>query len=621
MIRAVGYCRRSTDRQEQSIPDQKKAIKAHAAEHCLRVVKFYIDDAISGTTTIARQGFRQMIADAQRSSRPFDLIVVYDVKRFGRIGNDEAGYYRHVLRTNGVEVCYVSENFTGDRTDDLLRPVKQWQARQESKDLSKVTIRGLVSKATSGGGAWMGGVPPWGYDLRYESASGQFLMHVRYMQGGSKHIFDEQWAYQRTLAKGESIVSARSDYCRLVLSEADRQEAVCEIFRLYVEESRGFKAIADALNRSKVTPPRNAAWCTRYSGKWSVSTVRSILVNPVYVGDLVWNRRTDARFHRITNGQATEREDVFGSRLQHNEDGDWIVVRDAHPPIIARRVFELTKSKREQQEASRLQRSLNPRESGDEDPLKKNRATGGWTGPKAKYLLSGLMVCARCGSKYEGHSQYRKQFDENGKRKRTFGYACGGYIRHGRSVCRIGRFAQEVLESMVIKAVLDYYACYTGKQARQRIAKAMSGQLGGELDNLTALQGQMQTRVKQIDRTVRSLLDNITKSNRRLVDQRLTELGKERGQIEAKLDSFRRMILSEQESRELVNQTAKFIAGLKQSLTEGALDERQAAIRRCVDTIKLDHENQQAIIGVRKLPLIAGGAQVLDVEHVIMGVA
>jgi len=96
-----------------------------------------------------------------------------------------------------------------------------------------------------------------------------------------------------------------------------------------------------------------------------------------------------------------------------------------------------------------LQRSLNLHEDGDDEPLKKTGATGGWTGPKAKYLRSGLMVCARCGSKYEGHSQYRKQFDEHGKRKRTFGYACGGYIRHGRSVCRIGRFAQEVLESVV----------------------------------------------------------------------------------------------------------------------------------------------------------------------------
>ncbi|UCE61788.1 MAG: recombinase family protein, partial [Phycisphaerales bacterium] len=134
--RAVGYVRRSTDRQEQSIPDQKQAIDAYAAEHSLRLGKFYVDDAISGTSTIGRRAFQQMIQDAQSSSRRFDLIIVYDVKRFGRIDNDEAGYYRHVLRTHGVDVRYVSENFNGDSTDDLLRPVKQWQARQESKDLS-----------------------------------------------------------------------------------------------------------------------------------------------------------------------------------------------------------------------------------------------------------------------------------------------------------------------------------------------------------------------------------------------------------------------------------------------------------------------------------------------------
>jgi DNA invertase Pin-like site-specific DNA recombinase len=133
-------------------------LEEYAAEHGLRLSRFYIDDAISGTSTLGRRAFLQMIDDAQNPERRFDIIVVYDVKRFGRIDNDEAGYYRHILRASGVEVRYVSENFNGDTTDDLLRPVKQWQARQESKDLSKVTIRGLLSK--SGTGHWMGGTPP-----------------------------------------------------------------------------------------------------------------------------------------------------------------------------------------------------------------------------------------------------------------------------------------------------------------------------------------------------------------------------------------------------------------------------------------------------------------------------
>jgi len=46
--RAVGYVRRSTDRQEQSIADQKKALQTYAAEHGLSLVRFYIDDAVTG---------------------------------------------------------------------------------------------------------------------------------------------------------------------------------------------------------------------------------------------------------------------------------------------------------------------------------------------------------------------------------------------------------------------------------------------------------------------------------------------------------------------------------------------------------------------------------------------
>lgn len=200
---AVGYVRRSTDRQEQSIDDQKKALKAYAAEHALRLNKFYVDDAISGTSTAKRKGFLQMVKDAESSNCRFRSIIVYDIKRFGRLDNDEAGYYRHLLRTHGVEVRYVNENFNGDPTDDLLRPVKQWQARQESKDLSKVTIRGLLSKAE--GGWWMGGVPPYGYDLKYENSESKFLFIIRYMPDRTKRLLDKKGNLVRTLAKDESI--------------------------------------------------------------------------------------------------------------------------------------------------------------------------------------------------------------------------------------------------------------------------------------------------------------------------------------------------------------------------------------------------------------------------------
>src|SRR4051812_7868415 len=71
---AVGYVRRSTDRQEQSIPDQQRAIERFCAERGLRLLRWYIDDAISGTSTEGRKGFQSLIADAQECGCDFGAI-------------------------------------------------------------------------------------------------------------------------------------------------------------------------------------------------------------------------------------------------------------------------------------------------------------------------------------------------------------------------------------------------------------------------------------------------------------------------------------------------------------------------------------------------------------------
>ena len=145
----------------QSLDDQRSALQQYAQEHGLHILRWYTDDAISGAQSASRKAFQAMIADAQKEGCLFSTIVVYDIKRFGRIDNDEAGHYRWILRQHGVRVAYVAEHFVGDTLDDLIRPVKQWQAREESRDLSRVTIRGLLSKVHRDlpRGAWLNGSP------------------------------------------------------------------------------------------------------------------------------------------------------------------------------------------------------------------------------------------------------------------------------------------------------------------------------------------------------------------------------------------------------------------------------------------------------------------------------
>jgi hypothetical protein len=553
-----------------------------------------------------------MMADAQSPGRSFDAVIVYDVKRFGRIDNDEAGYYRHLLRTNGVEVCYVSENFNGDASDDLLRPVKQWQARQESKDLSKVTIRGLLSKiqgrggngeSAGRGGWWMGGVPPHGYDLGYENAEGEFLFVVRYMPDGSKQVLDETGKLVRTLARGESLNISKRDRAKLVPSLPERVAVIKRIFSLYTEQGKGFKSLAETLNSEGVPTPRGPAWARIYSGKWTDTTIRSILVNSVYAGDVIWNRRTDARFHQIRDGQAVEREIVHGARLVPNDESDWLIVRDAHPPLVSRRVFEHARQRRESQRSSIEQRGRNPR-------LKTNGRS--WTGQRSRFILSGLLTCSLCGNRYQGVTRHKGKKRSDGTRVTTRYYGCGGHVTKGNKVCQMNPIPQAELEARVIDTVLDCYKPYLAEGGRRRIAKAVKEQIGSEGEDLTAARKRAEAEFQEVTRIVNNLLDNITATNREHVDQRLKELANRRQRLESRLDELDRLSASQAEVKTTVGDAMKFLSGLEFTLRNGLPQEKLTALRQCVDRIHVNKPAAEVTIAIRTVPAAhLGAAQVV----------
>ena len=589
--RAVGYVRRSTDRQEQSIPDQKKALEKYASENGLIILKFYTDDAISGTSTLGRRAFQQMIQDAQNPGCRFGVIVVYDVKRFGRIDNDEAGYYRYILRINGVEVRYVSENFNGDTTDDLLRPVKQWQARQESKDLSKVTIRGLLSKSETG--CWMGGVPPYGYDLRYENCEGKFLLILRYMPDGSKLILNEHGKLIRTLARGESLNISKRDHARLILSGPERVKIIKRIFEMYTEEGKGYNSVADTLNQEGIPTPRSHEWSHICSGKWTDTTIRAILVNPIYAGDMVWNRRTGGRFHRISEGRAVDCQNIHGNRFVPNRKLDWIVVHDAHPALISRRLCEHVKQRRETQLTYIKQQGHNP--------ITKNHGKT-WNGRHSRFILSGLMKCSLCGCRYQGFTRIKGKKRLDGTRVKTSYYVCGGYITKGRSICELNAIPKEILESIVIETVLKFYRPFLSKGGHQKLTNTVNTKIRAKTKEFVAARKRAQGELNKIKKTINNLLDNLTFTNRESIDQQLNEFKQQQKQLEYRLEELDLLSIPQTEINNIVFDSMQYLSGLEFTLHQGLPKEKLVALRRCIEKISINKPDGTIRLAVRSVP-------------------
>lgn len=579
---AAGYARRSTDRQEQSLGDQRKAIEAYAQKAGYELLDWYTDDAISGAGADDRAAFLRMIQDAQQPNRPFDYILVYDVKRFGRLDNDETGHYRYLLRKAGVEVVYVAENFNGDDTDDLLLPVKQWQARQELRDLSKVTIRGLLSKAD--GGWWLGGTPPYGYDLAYYNARGEFLMIVRYMPDGSKQVLDEKGELQRTIARGDRLLVSKQDRARLVPSAPDRVKTVQNIFQWYVRDGLGFKSIADRLNAAGAPSPRNGCWSAMHSRDWAMTTIRDLLMNPAYAGDAVWNRRSFAKFHKISGKAPVPAPRVRRRIIDHNGEDDWIVTRDAHPPLIPRSVFE------------RARKLRHDRRHGTTHGYRHGR------GAKSNYLLTGVVFCERCGHKWQGCTTKGGKKRLDGSSSVNEYYACGGYVMKGRSVCERQVIRRDVLEDLVVGTIGGLIRQMLEAADPREFREMVRQHLGMEAEATGGELAAMREQATQLKAKINSILDNITEANREVANERIAELRKELAETTSRIEGMERAGAAKVDLDAAAQEMLGYLRSFGEVMREGSMDERRAVVRAFVRQVRLDPQTHEGRAEVFALP-------------------
>ncbi|HEX9061375.1 MAG TPA: recombinase family protein, partial [Clostridia bacterium] len=231
MIKAVAYCRYSSDNQrEESIDAQLRAITEYAKNKDYIIINTYIDEARSATTD-NRPQFLSLIDDS--SNKEFSLVIVHKLDRFARNRYDSA-FYKKKLKDNGVRLVSVLENLDDSPESIILESMLEGMAEYYSKNLSREVMKGMKENALQG--KHNGGVPPLGLNV----VNGQY--------------------------------------------EINEPEAnlIKEIFSLFLA-GNGYANIANILNEH--------GGRTKTGRPFTKSSVHDILRNEKYIGRYVFNRR------------------------------------------------------------------------------------------------------------------------------------------------------------------------------------------------------------------------------------------------------------------------------------------------------------------------------------------
>lgn len=243
-MRAAAYARYSTDKQtNNSIVYQLEEIKKYCKANDIDIIAAYIDEAETGTN-IDRRGFRDMVTAA--SLGEFDAVVIYDITRGSRDVGDWFTFRKTMLML-GIQVIATTQKL-GDMTnsnDFLIELISVGMGQREVLETRQKSINGVAARAKEG--AFLGGVPPLGYDI----VDGAYVVNY-----------------------GEA-------------------KLVKTIFSLYAE-GKSYNYILNALGGSFGKRGRPL-------GK---NSINSILKNERYIGIYTWNKRKVKLFRKWAGGAA-----------------------------------------------------------------------------------------------------------------------------------------------------------------------------------------------------------------------------------------------------------------------------------------------------------------------------
>jgi site-specific DNA recombinase len=414
-VTAAVYARKSTDQsgisdEQRSVARQVEHARAYAARKGWRVLDehIYVDDGISGAEFANRPGFLRLM-NALKPRAPFQVLIMSEESRLGREAIETAFALKQLVQA-GVRVFFYLEDrerTLDSPTDKIMMSLTAFADELEREKARQRTYDAMQRKARAG---HVTGGRVFGYDnVEILGADGQ-----------------------------RSHVERRIN--------ADEAAIVRRIFELCAAGA-GLTRITKQLNAERVPAPR------AQQGRpvaWAPSSVRAVLLRPLYRGEIVWN-------------QSRKRDRWGQARRSERSEDAWLRIPAPHLRIVSDELWAAAQRERK---------------------CRQSHYVAGDRGYRAsRYLLSGLARCAVCGGGFASHSR------DHGSRRAYF-YACVTHWKRG--ACRndtiapmaaldaevLATLQDDILRPSVIEKALGIAMEELSPQRQQQAYVALERELG-----------------------------------------------------------------------------------------------------------------------------------------------
>lgn len=268
----------------ESVINQKELLRGYVKNNNFNLVKEYVDDGYSGTD-FERPGFQRMLEDI--NNKKINCVIVKDLSRLGR-DHVMTGYYIETFfPENNIRFISILESYdsfknqASNDSSTFIIACNDYYSKQNS-----IKIRNVLNEKRKNG-KFVGSLPCFGY-------------------------------MRDPLDKGHLVPNPET------------APIVKNIFK-WRADGIGPTEIANRLNKANVVTPSGYKK-TNYSSRlidrdnWNISTVKKILCNRIYTGDLVQHTQTKVNYK-------SKKKITLDEKL-------WIIVENTHEALVDKEIFE-----------------------------------------------------------------------------------------------------------------------------------------------------------------------------------------------------------------------------------------------------------------------------------------